>query len=119
MTPRVQLGRGSHSVSRREFLAAATAVTFGSLVFGCQTQRSATVAEPIIDIHQHVNYSGRPNDTLLTHQRTMGITYTILLPAGRPVTLPSTHDGTTNGLEAQCLGNDDCLRLARENKPYF
>ena len=30
---------------------------------------------------------------LLAHQRAMGVTTTILLPAGRPLTRPSTHEG--------------------------
>jgi predicted TIM-barrel fold metal-dependent hydrolase len=37
----------------------------------------------------------------------------VLLPAGRPVKRPSTHDGVANGLQAECLGNDACVRLAR------
>jgi len=37
---------------------------------------------PIIDIHQHVPYSGRTAEQLIAHQAAMGITMTILLPAG-------------------------------------
>ena len=71
--------------------------------------------EPIIDIHQHVGYSGRPDDVLLAHQRAMGVTTTILLPAGRPVTRASTLDGKANGLQAQALGNDACHDFARKH----
>ena len=46
---------------------------------------SGRSADPIIDIHQHLNYSGRSDDVLLAHQRAMGATTTILLPAGRSV----------------------------------
>ena len=60
-------------------------------------------AEPIIDIHQHTHYSGRSDADLIAHQRTMGITKTILLPAG------SLH-----GLEADAWGNDSCLALVKK-----
>ena len=69
-------------------------------------------ADPIIDIHQHVGYSGRPDHVLLAHQREMGVTTTILLPAGRPVRLPSTLDGMANGLQADAHGNDACHAFA-------
>jgi predicted TIM-barrel fold metal-dependent hydrolase len=49
----------------------------------------------------------------------MGITRTILLPAGRKVITPSTHDGVSNGLEARCAGNEDCYLLARANPKEF
>jgi hypothetical protein len=40
-------------------------------------------SEPIIDIHQLLGYSGRPDDALVPHQRAISATTTILLPAGR------------------------------------
>src|SRR5262249_12918898 len=79
----------------------------------------AESAEPIIDIHQHVGYSGRPDDVLLAHQRAMGVTTTVLLPAGRPAMLASTHDGVSNGLQAQALGNEACYRFARAHRDAF
>jgi len=81
--------------------------------------RATAQDAPIIDIHQHVGYSGRPDDVLLAHQRAMGITKTILLPAGRPATRPSTHDGTSNGLQAQALGNDECYAFAQAHPGEF
>jgi predicted TIM-barrel fold metal-dependent hydrolase len=42
----------------------------------------------------------------------MGITKTILLPAGRMMYSASTHEGKSNGLEANCLGNEECYRFA-------
>lgn len=75
--------------------------------------------EPIIDIHQHVGYSGRPDSVLLTHQRAMGVTTTILLPAGRTVTRASTHGGQANGLQAQALGNDACFEFAKAHPGEF
>jgi predicted TIM-barrel fold metal-dependent hydrolase len=75
--------------------------------------------EPIIDIHQHVGYLGRPDDALLAHQRAMGVTKTILLPAGRPISSASTHEGVSNGLEAKCLGNEACYHLAQAHPGEF
>ena len=80
---------------------------------------AAAQGAPIIDIHQHVGYSGRPDDVLLAHQRAMGVTTTILLPAGRPATRPSTHDGGSNGLQAQALGNDACHAFAAAHPGEF
>jgi len=98
------------TVSRREFLGATGLALIGSVV---QTP------EPIIDIHQHLNYSGRSDDDFLAHQRALGATMTILLPAGRSVTTASTHGGTANGLQAQALGNDACRRFAMAHGKAF
>jgi predicted TIM-barrel fold metal-dependent hydrolase len=98
--------------ARREFLSAAALAAVG-VALGALESNAAQAAEPIIDIHQHLGYSGRPDDVLLAHQRAMGATTTILLPAGRAVNTPSTHDGVSNGLQAQCLGNEACRQFAR------
>ena len=103
---------------RREFLTTSSLALLGVALQGLGTAPSE-VAEPIIDIHQHVGYSGRPDDVLLSHQRTMGATTTILLPAGRSVITPSTHDGVSNGLQAQCLGNEACRQFARAHSGAF
>ena len=78
------------------------------------------MAEPIIDIHQHTNYADRSDVELLRHQRHMGVTQTILLPAGTPVERPSTHMGKSNGLAAKITGNDAAIVFAA-NHPveYF
>ena len=99
---------------RREFLSAS-----GLALLGVAVQGAKTRSEPIIDIHQHVGYSGRPDEVLLAHQRAIGVTTTILLPAGRPVKTPSTHDGVANGLQAECLGNEACYRFARAHSKQF
>jgi predicted TIM-barrel fold metal-dependent hydrolase len=49
----------------------------------------------------------------------MGATTTILLPAGRSVNTPSTHDGVSNGLQAQCLGTEACYQLARAHSKEY
>ena len=103
-------------ISRREFVARSALSICGAAISASNVE-SAT--EPIIDIHQHLGYSGRPDDVLLTHQRAMGISTTILLPAGRNVNTPSTHDGVSNGLQAQCLGNEACRQFAKAHAKDF
>jgi len=98
--------------SRREFLSASSVALLGLAAQGFQ-------GDPIIDIHQHVGYSGRPDNVLIAHQRAMGVTTTILLPAGRPVTTASTHAGVANGLQAQAAGNEACYQFARTHADAF
>ena len=73
---------GHSALSRRGFLA-----------LGCTAL--ARGAEPVIDIHQHTNYSGRTDAQLIAHQRTMGIAKSVLLPAG-----------SSGGLEVGAGGNE-------------
>lgn len=68
----------------------------------------AHAAEPIIDIHQHTNYTGRTDDALVAHQRAMGVTKTVLLPAGRRF-----------GLAAGAGQNDTVVRLAKRHPKEF
>jgi predicted TIM-barrel fold metal-dependent hydrolase len=96
-------------LSRREFMAGA-----GLSLLGAQPR-----AEPIIDIHQHLGYSGRPDDVFLKHQQALGATMTILLPAGRPASRPSTHEGRANGLQAEARGNDACYQFARAHRGAY
>jgi predicted TIM-barrel fold metal-dependent hydrolase len=105
------------NLSRREFLTTTSLALAGAALSGCATTPGRP--EPIIDIHQHVNYSDRPDSVLLTHQRAMGITTTILLPAGRPVKRASTHDGNSNGLQAKAFGNEACYQFARAHPKEF
>ncbi len=103
--------------TRRHFLRTTALLVGAATVPGGAT--SATSAPGLIDIHQHLNYSGRADDAVLTHQRIMGVSKTVLLPAGREMNLPSTHDGTTNGLEAQCAGNEACYRFAQAHPQAY
>ena len=64
--------------------------------------------EPVIDIHQHTNYSGRSDAELIAHQRTMGVTKTVLLPAGSKF-----------GLAVDAGGNDTVVALARKHPKQF
>src|SRR5438270_8554931 len=79
-------------LSRRSFLAAMAVAP-----------AAAQPPEPIIDIHQHTNYSGRSDEELIRHQREMGVAKTVLLPAG-----------SKYGLAADCGGNDTVVAIARK-----
>src|SRR5688572_17935778 len=65
------------ALTRREFLVAAS----GALAAVASAQDA--LRDPIIDIHQHTDYSGRTDEQMIAHQRKMGVTHTVLLPAGR------------------------------------
>jgi len=68
--------------------------------------------ETVIDVHQHVNFHGRRDDDLVEHQRTMGVSRTVLLPAGSALVRPSTDGGASNGLAARIFGTGAAARLA-------
>ncbi len=78
------------TLSRRTFLGMACAAL------------ARAAAEPLIDIHQHTNYVNRTDDQLVAHQEKMGVTKTVLLPAG-----------SKYGLAANCGGNDTVVALAK------
>ena len=105
-------------MQRREFLTASSVALLGLAVQG-EAAGPAASAEPIIDLHQHAGYTGRTDAALIAHQRALGATTTVLLPAGRTVVTASTHQGVANGLQAQCLGNEACFRLARAHPKAF
>jgi predicted TIM-barrel fold metal-dependent hydrolase len=86
-----------HAVTRRGFLA------------GCTFAAArAQPASPVIDIHQHTPYSGRTPEQLVAHQRRMGISKTVLLPAGRRL-----------GLAAGAGGNDTVIALAEQHPDEY
>jgi predicted TIM-barrel fold metal-dependent hydrolase len=115
-------------MTRRQFLAT-TALAVGGV--GLSAPAAEGAPEPIIDIHQHVNYGGKrdkdwkqiaPGRTtaqLLQHQHNMGVTRTILLPAGQWCLRASTHEGRSCGLEGTCAPNEDCAALARAYPDQF
>ncbi len=99
--------------SRREFLGLVAFVAVaGPLV-------AEDAPEPIIDIHQHLNYSGRSDEQFVAHQKAMGVTMTILLPAGRVLDVASTHNGKSNGLAAQISGNAEAEAFAKARPQSF
>lgn len=78
------------------------------LALTCAALANAADAEAVIDIHQHTNYSGRSDEHLPAHQRTMGITKTVLLPAG-----------SKYGLAADAGGNDTVVAIARAHPKEY
>lgn len=106
------------SLSRREFLVAS--LSAGAVAISSLSQAGENGAEPIIDIHQHTNYRERSSAQLMTHQRTMGVTQTILLPAGSPVSRASTGEGKHNGLGGVGAGgNETALTMSRQHPKEF
>lgn len=100
--------------TRRAFLGTSlSALTAGF------TQAQTAAAEPVFDIHQHTHYHNREDAHLIAHQKAMGVTQSILLPAGTPLDRPSTHHGKSNGLAAKCFGTDDARRLAQAHPDLF
>ena len=105
------------ALSRRRFIGASMALLLAPR--GRAADADAAPAEPIIDIHQHTHYHGRTDADLIKHQKTMGVTLTVLLPAGSALVRPSTLDGRANGLQAECHGNESVLNLAKTNPREF
>ena len=118
------------SLTRRKFLGVSTAAVVAATCPGARArQNSADTSEAIdadtseapgadsseapgaskiIDIHQHTNYSGRTDAALVAHQRAMGITLTVLLPAG-----------SKYGLAAGCGKNQTVVDLTRRHPKEF
>jgi predicted TIM-barrel fold metal-dependent hydrolase len=92
-------GTEDDMLTRREFVARGAA---GAAGIAALAGFGAAWPEEIVDIHQHTHYSGRSDETLIAHQRAMGVTRSVLLPAGSKL-----------GLDANCYGNDSVLELAR------
>src|SRR3954449_10558935 len=68
----------------------------------------AVAQEPVLDIHQHTYYHERSDADLLAHQRGMGVTKTVLLPAG-----------SQYGLAAECGSNESVRAVARAHAGEF
>lgn len=74
----------------------------------------------IIDIHQHTDYVDRTDKDMFKHQEAMGVTHTVLLPSGHPVSMGSTHYGVSNGLYAKVTPNEAAYTIATKYpKNYF
>lgn len=108
-----------NSLSRRGFLVTSlsgSVAALSSLAHGAEE----SAKEPIIDIHQHTNYRARTAEQLIAHQRAMGVTQTILLPAGSAVSRASTGNGKHNALGGVGAGgNDTALTMARQHPKEF
>lgn len=101
----------------------ASSVSAGVVAFAAGSKADErNAAEPIIDIHQHTTYRARTPEQLLAHQRAMGVTQTILLPAGSSVKRASTGDGKHNTLGGVGAGGNDtalAMAMARQNPGEF
>ena len=107
-------------ISRRGFLLTGATSTATTLRVIGQNEKQKTVTdEPIIDVHQHTNYLFRSDKKLVIHQRIMGVTTTLLLPAGSAVKRASTHEGKSNGLAAKTGGNETVMALAKKYPKDF
>ena len=106
-----------NTLTRRRFVASSLSLGAAAMAPSiCAAASDAPPVEPIIDIHQHTNYHDRDNARLISHQRAMGVTQTILLPAGSAVSRPSTNDGKYNGLGgAKVGGNEAAVEMARKH----
>lgn len=110
--------------SRRQFLKQASLAGIGTMIglkAGSLPLHSFLPGdeEKIVDIHQHTNYVDRTDENLLAHQRAMGITTTILLPAGHPISYGSTHYGLSNGLQAKVTPNEASYQYAQKYPKEF
>ncbi|MEX1211952.1 MAG: amidohydrolase family protein [Balneolaceae bacterium] len=128
--PRSTNPLGSARPDRRTFLKTggrlAAALLAGSMLPGAihaanrSTRTHPRYAGPIIDIHQHTRYHDRNDLQMVRHQREMGMSHTILLPAGEYVNTPATHDGESNGLGGvNAGGNASCRALANRYPGEF
>ncbi len=90
-------------LNRREFLGAGVSATLALSLTPMEVPQQA-----IIDIHQHTHYARRSDGNLVAHQRTMGVTRTVLLPAGSQL-----------GLDAECGGNQTVVDLRNEFPSEF
>jgi len=103
-------------LSRRRFIGTSAALLLAPRLHAAEADAAS---EPIIDIHQHTHYHGRTDEDLIRHQKAMGVTLTVLLPAGSTVIRPSTLEGKANGLQAECFGNDSVVNLAKAHPKAF
>jgi predicted TIM-barrel fold metal-dependent hydrolase len=100
--------------SRRRFLMSTGTLLAGAMLPEFSRGEAFKASTPVIDIHQHQHYHGWTDEEMIAHQRAMGISRTILLPAGSPVDMPSTHNGASNGLAARAGGNQACFEIAKK-----
>lgn len=102
--------------SRRDFLVSALGA---SATLAWRSVAQAAVVEPVFDIHQHTSYRGRSHEHLMAHQKAMGITRSILLPAGTPMKTAATHQGKSNGLAAGCGSTVEAREVAAAHPESF
>jgi len=105
-------------MNRRQFTKLAASGTLAGLATQSGISQEASTEE-IIDIHQHLNFHDRSDEDFMAHQARMGVRKTVLLPAGTPLTRPSTRNGNSNGLAAQVSGTEAAAKLAAAHPNQF
>lgn len=111
---------GSQFISRRTFLVNSGLLLAGTALKLPGTEISDPAKEPIIDVHVHTDYHGRTNRELVAHQKTLGVTTSILLPAWRPDRDLKGIQFYISGRERwETTGNEACFQLAREYPDLF
>ncbi|MGH7945843.1 MAG: hypothetical protein ACREH8_18695 [Opitutaceae bacterium] len=93
--------------TRRKFLTT-TVLGLGAAQLHAQPKRVNPPAHPVIDIHQHTSFRAQEDKDLFDHQERLGVSKTILLPAGR-----------MNGLAAGASGNMHSFRIAEAHPKSF
>lgn len=93
---------------RREFVTMGAGCLLAAAERGRAGGPAPNGREPIIDIHQHSPYSARTDEELIRHQEVMGVTHSILLPAG-----------ARYSLAAGAGGNGHILALAKKHPKRF
>ncbi|MGH7945371.1 MAG: amidohydrolase family protein [Opitutaceae bacterium] len=93
--------------TRRDFIATSV-LALGAASLRAQPTRVDPPEYPVIDIHQHTSFRAREDKDLLDHQQRLGVTKTILLPAGR-----------MNGLAAGVSGNPHARRIVEAYPKAF
>ena len=108
-------------MKRRHFLQCSGMIGLGLGHFASSVgqENEAKEKEVLIDVHQHINYSGRTNDDLIKHQETLGIAKSVLLPAGSVTLGATTHEGRSNGLAARIFGTAAAAKLAVKHPDKF
>ena len=106
-------------MKRRHFLEQTALAGIGLAHSTALSEEKSFQEKMLIDVHQHINYSGRMNDAFLKHQDAMGIAKTVLLPAGSITQGDSTHKGLSNGLAAKIFGTEAAARLAARHPKKF
>ena len=66
----------------------------------------------LIDIHQHLNFMNSSDEELISHQKNIGASKTILLPASEKISLD-------NGLLANVPNTEIAYNFCKENKSFL
>lgn len=111
---------GDHETmtSRRKFLAGTGLLVLGAALKIKGAPATDHASSPVIDIHQHADYNGRSVESLLHHQRAMGVTASIVLPVGRQA-LALPPGSAAKGGRPIAGDNDACYRIAKEYPKTF